>query len=110
MDEQYCQERSRFIPYAVKYANDKVGLRYPKGANLQEREAWYIEWNHTYFGRMDQLWEQWLQAKSKYEKKAQAAIDTVYRSEVWKHFERLAHRMQTTVEEMEQEEEQAVAV
>jgi len=59
MDEQYCQERNRFIPYAVAYANQQHGNRYPAGCNARQREDWYIAWNHTYFAEMDRLWREW---------------------------------------------------
>jgi hypothetical protein len=104
MDEQYCQERNRFIPYAVKHANLVVGERYPKGSTIAEREAWYIKWNHIYFAEMDRLWKEWLLAKPRYERRAEESKGMKMAEWIRTHFERLAKRLKMTVEELEKDD------
>ena len=106
MDEQYCQERNRFVPYAVAYANQQHGKRYPAGWSLKQRETWYIQWNHCYFAEMDRLWKAWLLAKPRYEQRGEVSKGAKIAEWVQTHFERLAKRLKMTVEELEQDEQE----
>jgi hypothetical protein len=51
------EERNRFIPTAMKFANKQFGASC-KAKGKPELEAWRAKWNFTFHQKMNKLWNE----------------------------------------------------
>jgi hypothetical protein len=53
-DSEYVEKRSKLIPFAEKYADEKNGKVY-RGKDGPGREEWMRSWNLDYHSKMNEL-------------------------------------------------------